>query len=184
MNRLCLALFVVLLVSACSHDDKAYERALVQLTALEVSVDAHFEAARAENSLILSADPWGDRAALTHALATAKKEMAAARRDQAARITLAESILTLPALDHSARTRVLFHLDLSAQRAKLVVFTLTLEMYTALAAQAETADRATYAELSAVYASGIREANKRYRDLDLERQRQQRADAPGEGAGI
>lgn len=177
-------LCALLFASACSDDGKAYKQALARMEALESSVDAHFEAARAENGLILSSDAWKDPSALARALATAQTELAAAKRDQEARIAVSESILALPALDHSIRTRVLFHLDLDAQRAKLTVFSLTLEMYAALDEQVQRGDQAAYAELSRMYANGIREASKRYRELDLERQRQQQADTPGEGGRI
>ena len=172
---------MVLLAAACVSDDTRYSQALEQLEALEMRVDTGFSAARAHNPVILAADAWETPDALKDALAAAAEAMAGTVVDQEARIAHEASILEFEFLTGSPDTRVIYLMDLDAQRAKLAIFNVTLEMYQVLKKEVDGGTRSGFEELARTYSAGIEAANHRYQGLDLARQRKQGVPEPGSG---
>lgn len=172
---LAFALGVLEILAACSGDHARYEKLVERMDALAVQVDAGFDRVAPHARVIFSDTAWDDPAALIAALDAAREGMAGVLSAQEDRIRVEQSILELSALDQSPDTRVLYRMDVEAQQAKRAVFVLSLEMYEALAAEARAGNRETFAELANVYRAGVESGNRRFRDLDRQRQERQQA---------
>lgn len=172
------ALCVIALLVACSPDRAAYDAAVARMDALDGRVDAAFDAAREVHAQLFAKDAWDDPGALAERLKEAEGHIDEAIADQDRRIATEEEILGLKAMKDAADTRLLYHLDLDAQRAKRDVFALMKGMYGDLIQAVLDRDPGAYAKAADAHGARIDAANARYRELDLDRQRRQNP-APG-----
>lgn len=175
--QLAAGLLCALLISGCADDHARYADAVARMDELSAQVDAAFDRSAPHRKIIFSDTAWDDTQALVRALDAAHSVMNEALTAQDERIRVEESILELAALDASPDTRVLYHMDLEAQRAKRTVFVLSVEMLEALTAEARAGDRKAFDDLAEVYGRGMGAANQRYRELDQARQQRQQTDA-------
>lgn len=174
---LAAALLCAALLCACADDHARYAKAVARMDELSEQVDAIFDRTAAHREAIFSDNAWEDPRALIDAVDEVRSGMTEALLAQEERIRVEESILELAALDQSAETRVLYHMDLEAQRAKRMIFVLSAEMFGELAKEAHAGNRSAFEELAKVYRAGVDEANRRYQELDRARQQRQQADA-------
>ncbi|MDH5526580.1 MAG: hypothetical protein OEY97_04650 [Nitrospirota bacterium] len=175
MRWLCALLLVG--QAGCVDDHARYDQAVQRMDQLAAQVDAGFDRVAVHNGKVFTEDSWDDRKGLVDALDAARAGMTDILADQEERIRVEEGILELAALEHSVDTRVLYHMDLDAQRAKRDLFAITLEMYEALAAEVQEDDRGAFDELSQVYRSGVEAGNQHFQELDKLRQDQQQSSA-------
>jgi hypothetical protein len=169
----------LLLGAACNPQMARYDAAVARMTALDARVDGAFDAARSQNNAIFPAPAWDHPAAVAAALTRARDRMTEAVADHERRLATERDILSMDVLAGMPDQRALYTLDLKAQEAKGRVLALTLEMYRELLADVESRQRDAFEAQTRAYAARIRDANDRFRELDLERQRSQQARHPG-----
>ncbi|MFQ5509204.1 MAG: hypothetical protein ACE5FN_07695 [Leptospirillia bacterium] len=163
------------ILAGCIAEPDHYDLAMVELERLETAVDSAFDAARDANEAIFAKDAWNHPDALEKVLSEAGDRMDEAVSLQDARIAHEREMLELKALEKAPETRELYHLDISAQEAKLVALRISLEMYGALCEALRDDDAEGFESLKAVYQEGVNAANQRFRERDMRRQQRQRA---------
>jgi len=163
-------------LAACAPDRAAYDAAVARMDALDKQVDTAFDAARGLHAKLFAKDAWDDPGALAALLEEAEGHIDDALAAQDRRIATEQEILGLKALENAAETRLLYHLDLDAQRAKRDVFAETKAMYGDLVQAVLDRDPKAYLKAAEAHEKEIGAANARYRELDLERQRRQHPD--------
>jgi hypothetical protein len=166
-------------LAACAPDLAEYDAAVARMNALELRVDQAFDEVRDLNEKLFVPEAWDDPGALAALVEQADGRMAEVLATQDRRIATEEAILTLEVMRNAAGTRVLYQMDLQAQAAKREVFVERRAMYAALAEAVRAGDPGAYAEAGRVHGERIEQANARYRELDLARQRRQRAASGG-----
>lgn len=162
-------------LAACAPDLAEYDAAVARMNALELGVDKAFDEVQELNETLFAPEAWDDPAALAALVEQADGRMAEILATQDRRVAAEEAILTLDVMQKAAGTRLLYQMDLKAQAAKREVFVARRAMYAALAEAVRARDRGAFAEAARVHGERIEQANARYRELDLARQRRQRA---------
>jgi hypothetical protein len=170
---LTLLAFAVLATPACSPDRAAYDAAVARMGALDKQVDAAFDAARDLHPRLFAKDAWDDPTALAALLTEAEGHLADALADHDRRIAAEEAILDMDVMQNAAGTRLLYRMDLEAQKAKREVFVETDAMYQDLVRAVAARDPKAYAQAAEAHGARIEQANARFRELDLARQRRQ-----------
>jgi hypothetical protein len=159
--------------AACAPDRAAYDAAVARMSALDRKVDAAFDGARDLHPKLFAKDAWDDPTALATLLAEAEGHMADAVADQDRRVATEEAILGMDVMKDAAGSRLLYRMDLEAQKAKRDVFVETRSMYEDLARAVAARDPGAYARAAEAHGARIDQANARFRELDLARQRRQ-----------
>jgi len=170
-------LCAALALAACSADRAAYDAAVARMDALDVKVDAAFDAARGLHGELFAQDAWDDPGALAARLDEARGHIAEALADHDRRVATEAGLLDMDAMKKAADTRLLYRMDLEAQQAKREVFVETGAMYDDLARAVAARDPKAYARAAEAHGTRIEQANARYRELDLARQRRQQPPA-------
>lgn len=163
----------VLGTAACAPDRAAYDAAVARMGALDRQVDVAFDAARDLHPKLFARYAWDDPAALAALLAEAEGHMADALADHDRRVAAEEAILEMHAMQDAPGTRLLYRMDLEAQKAKREVFVETSGLYEDLARAVAARDPMAYARAAEAHGARIEQANARFRELDLARQRRQ-----------
>jgi len=164
---------VVLALVACAPDRAAYDAAVARMEALDRQVDADFDRARALHVELFAKEAWDDPDALAARIGEAQEHIARAIEDHDRRVAAEEAVLDMDLLKDAVGTRLLYRMDLEAQRAKGEVFAETRAMYDDLAGAVLARDPKAYARAAEAHGVRIAAANDRYRELDLARQRRQ-----------
>jgi hypothetical protein len=167
------ALCAALVLAACAPDRAAYDAAVARMDALDHKVDADFDAARALHPKLFARDAWDDPDALAGLLKEARGHIDEALADHDRRVAAEEAILDMRPMQDAAGTRLLYRMDLEAQKAKRDVFVETQAMYDDLARALLARDPKAYAQAAEADGKKIDQANARFRELDLTRQRRQ-----------
>lgn len=173
---LCAAVALI----SCSPDRAAYDAAVARMDALDQRTDAAFDAARALHPELFARDAWDDPTALAALLKEAEGHIDEAIADHDRRIATEQALLDMEILEKSAGTRLLYRMDLEAQRAKGDVFVETKALYDDLARAVLARDPKAYARAAEAHGDAIAQANAGFRELDLARQRRQ---GPPQGPG-
>jgi len=162
-----------LMAAACAPDRARYDAAMARMGALDKKVDAAFDAARALHPRLFAQDAWDDPEALAALVVEAEGHMADALADHDRRVAAEEDVLGTDVMQKALGTRLLYRMDLEAQKAKREVFVETDAMYRDLAAAVAARDPKAYARAAETHGARIDQANARFRELDLARQRRQ-----------